>query len=418
MSICFQKATLLNLLAAPFVLSLASLHGARAAEWQPLAPLQLARQETGAAQIGDSVYVVGGLVVSGPTRATATVEVYSLLGGGWTYTTPLPTPLDHASVAAANGRLFVVGGYSGDFTPRDEVWIYDPLDGEWTPGASLPEPRGAAWAVELGGRIYLFGGVGPAGVSRTTFIYDPALDAWSSGADMPTRREHLNAVAAGSFIYVVGGRNGPSTAANERYDSGSNQWMSLAPMPTARSAMALGVIDGVLYAAGGERPVLFAVNEAYDIANNVWSTSAPMAVPRHGVAAVSIGNWILAPGGGTVQGLGPTAHVDRFVSDPSGVVQTGGKPARIRLLSSFPNPFTASTSIPFFLASSGFAHLAVYDPGGRRVRTLLARPLSSGSYVAVWDGLGETGSPVAAGVYVLRLAIPGEAMSGKVIVSD
>lgn len=38
-----------------------------------------------------------------------------------------------------------------------------------------------------------------------------------------------------------------------------------------------------------------------------------MAIPRHGVAAVSLGDRMIVPGGGIVQGFGPTDAVDAFI---------------------------------------------------------------------------------------------------------
>ena len=38
-----------------------------------------------------------------------------------------------------------------------------------------------------------------------------------------------------------------------------------------------------------------------------------MPLPRHGIAAVTLDDAILLPAGGTIQGLGPTVRVDRFV---------------------------------------------------------------------------------------------------------
>jgi hypothetical protein len=325
------------------------------------------------------------------------------------------------AVAAAGGRLLVMGGYSADFTARDGVWIYDPQMGEWLPGAPLPQPRGAAWAVEHGGRIYLFGGTNATGAAtRTTFIYDPVLNEWSAGSDMPTRREHLNAVAAGPYIYVIGGRSGASTGANERYDPEHNTWTPLAPMPTARSAMALGVVGGSIYAAGGEVPMLFAINEVYDIAGNGWATDTPMAVPRHGVAAVSIAGYIFAPGGGIVQGLAPTSYVDRFVAGgPSGVGEAEGAAQAVGpvLNGTVPNPFGLSTAIRFSLAAGAPVRLTVYDVQGRLVRALIARTLASGAHDVSWDGRDGAGVAQPSGLYLLQLSTPTATASRKLILA-
>jgi len=281
-------------------------------EWVDLAPMNRPRQETGAARIGDRVYVVGGLIGFGNARNS--VEAYDIAADRWTEVAPLPARRDHMGAAALDGRLYVSGGYTGNFDAQDELFVYDPATDSWTERAPLPAPRGGHWMVAFDGKLYVFGGVGANDRTRAeTFIYDPATDTWSQGADMPTSREHLNAVVAGEFIYVLGGRAGGAFDRNERYDPAGDTWASLAPMPTARSAMAAAALDGKIYAMGGEIPRLFAVNEVYDIATDTWSTAVPMPLPRHGVAAVALDDRILVPAGGTVQGLAPTVRVDAFI---------------------------------------------------------------------------------------------------------
>jgi N-acetylneuraminic acid mutarotase len=282
--------------------------------WFPRASLNVARQECGAARIADRVYVVGGLLAGLPIRATATVEAYHIVADSWSLVTPMPDAIDHMGVSAANGRLYVFGGYSGDFEARDRVLMYAPETDQWSDRAPLPQPRGACWAVTLGGRVYVLGGADANGnATRTVFVYDPATDSWSQRAGMNIFREHLTAAVVDDHIFVIGGRDGAPIPITERYDPLADAWEVVAPMPTARSAMGTAAIGGRIFVAGGEVPQLFDVNEVYDVATDAWSVAAPMPVPRHGLAAVALGDRILMPGGGTIQGLRPTAHVDLFL---------------------------------------------------------------------------------------------------------
>lgn len=287
--------------------------GGAEGQWMARAPLALARQEVGAARVGDRVYVLGGLG-GPPLQGLASVEVYDVALDQWSAAAPLPVALDHMGVAALDGRVYAVGGFSGDFAARSETWIYDPTVDAWSAGPALPAPRGGLWAVAYGGRLYAFGGVDAADqATRSVFVYDPGSGLWSTGADMPTAREHLNAVATGAYIYVIGGRSLGSTGANERYDPATDSWRILTPMPTARSATAAAAIGRRIWVAGGEVPQLFAVNEVYDIASDRWCRDTPMAIPRHGVAAIALDDRILTAGGGLVQGLQATSAVDVFV---------------------------------------------------------------------------------------------------------
>lgn len=313
MTMTMTKALRLALLSLPLAASAVANDGGA---WQPpVASLNLARQEVGAARIGEFVYVAGGLVAGPPIGATRTVERYDIANDRWEFVAPMPLARDHLGVAAAGGRLYAVAGFGGDFVPTADAHVYDPAADAWSPIAPLPEPRGGCFAAEHGGRIFVFGGEGPAGNSRATFVYDPAANEWTRGADMAVARNHLVAVTAGDFIHVLGGRP-PVTAANERYDPVRDEWRAMAPMPTARAAMAAAAIGGVIVVAGGETPRLHAVTEIYDVATDAWACADEMPVPRHGIAAVSLGDRMLVPAGGVIQGFAPTAYADTFVPPP------------------------------------------------------------------------------------------------------
>ena len=49
--------------------------------------------------------------------------------------------------------------------------------------------------------------------------------------------------------------------------------------------------------------------------------------------------------------------------------------------------------------TSSPAHLCVYDPAGRLIRTLVDSRLPTGSHTITWDGRDQSGQIVAAGVY-------------------
>ena len=287
---------------------------AQAGSWENLSPMNISRQETGAARLGNFVFVVGGLRPG--FVATATAERYDIAADSWTTIAPMPAPLDHMGCVASGGKVIVTGGFRGNFVAQDEVYEYDPAMNQWTSLALMPGPRGGHWAVELDGKVYVFGGVNQFGAEQTVpFIYDVATDSWSTGSPMTEPREHLVAVELDGFIYVIGGRDGGATNINERYDPQADSWQTMAPMPTARSAPAAAAFCGRIYLMGGEVPQLFAVNESYDPTTDTWATHAPMPIPRHGIGAATLDDRILCPAGGIIQGLLPTTAVDSFIPE-------------------------------------------------------------------------------------------------------
>ncbi len=88
-------------------------------------------------------------------------------------------------------------------------------------------------------------------------------------------------------------------------------------------------------------------------------------------------------------------------------------PAATLLRSIFPNPFNPQTRVVFDVARPGWVNVAVYDAGGRLVRTLCAESLPAGSYTRVWDGRDERGRAAASGVYYARLSVDGKVQMSK-----
>jgi hypothetical protein len=68
-----------------------------------------------------------------------------------------------------------------------------------------------------------------------------------------------------------------------------------------------------------------------------------------------------------------------------------------------PIPLTGQPTIRFALRDAERVRLAIFDIGGRQVRTLLDERLPRGGHQAVWDGRDELGSRVAPGCYLCRL---------------
>jgi beta propeller repeat protein len=59
--------------------------------------------------------------------------------------------------------------------------------------------------------------------------------------------------------------------------------------------------------------------------------------------------------------------------------------------------------------------VSVYNVQGRVVRRLLSKAMAPGYYQVTWDGAGERGTPVAAGIYFLAVSVDGAMTSRKVI---
>jgi hypothetical protein len=80
-----------------------------------------------------------------------------------------------------------------------------------------------------------------------------------------------------------------------------------------------------------------------------------------------------------------------------------GLPAEFALSQNYPNPFNPNTTIRFALPLSSLVNLRVYDVTGRMIRTLVTANQQAGYHRVVWDGMDDTGRPVASGVYLYEL---------------
>jgi hypothetical protein len=89
-----------------------------------------------------------------------------------------------------------------------------------------------------------------------------------------------------------------------------------------------------------------------------------------------------------------------------GEVSDGGVPASLPGFSfgpARPNPFTASTEIPYTIAQAGLVTITIRGSGNRLIRTLSAENRPAGSHLILWDGRDEQGDPVPAGLYTARI---------------
>ena len=82
---------------------------------------------------------------------------------------------------------------------------------------------------------------------------------------------------------------------------------------------------------------------------------------------------------------------------------TNAIPSRFALLQNYPNPFNPQTTIEYHLRTPANIGLIIYNTLGQKVRTLVDDMASAGSYKKIWDGLDDNFSPVASGLYVVKM---------------
>ncbi|MEX2205975.1 MAG: kelch repeat-containing protein [Myxococcota bacterium] len=152
-------------------------------QWSEGSPMNVARQQFGAAFGPDGkLYVFGGCACRGST----------------TYT---------VGDKASQERARVEGEAMEHPVTRTEV--YDPTKDTWSDRAAIPTPRmSLSAATGLDGKIYVIGGQQRWGGEPMSLVevYDPASDSWSKGPSLRIGRQgHASAVTLDGKIWVIGG---------------------------------------------------------------------------------------------------------------------------------------------------------------------------------------------------------------------
>jgi hypothetical protein len=109
-------------------------------------------------------------------------------------------------------------------------------------------------------------------------------------------------------------------------------------------------------------------------------------------------------------------RIREIVASAAGAVDAGHPllPAQ-ELMAVSPSPFEGTTRIAFRLQRAGHVDLSVHDAAGRRVAVLLDGERAEGAHALLWSGRDDSGRPVPAGVYFLRLRSPDRTETRKVV---
>ncbi len=98
------------------------------------------------------------------------------------------------------------------------------------------------------------------------------------------------------------------------------------------------------------------------------------------------------------------------------LVGVEGADGPIAFSAPIPNPARNAATFAFRLTAPGFVSVAVFDVGGRRLRTLLGEDRPAGPGQLAWDLRDDAGHPVAAGLYLVRAGIAGHPFTRRIMV--
>ncbi|MDD5088827.1 MAG: FlgD immunoglobulin-like domain containing protein [bacterium] len=135
---------------------------------------------------------------------------------------------------------------------------------------------------------------------------------------------------------------------------------------------------------------------------DVNDPAAPRLVGQH----VTPGTALAVAATGTVAVVAD--HTNLGFYDCAGVLSDGQEafataPLEFALLPNYPNPFNASTRIPFELAKRDHVTITIFDVLGRNVTTLSRQEFSAGRHELRWDGTDCSGQTVTSGRYFIQV---------------
>ena len=223
--------------------------------WSPLPPLPWAVSSSGIAAVGSKIYVFGGADYNlkgfftetardGKTpRLGARLLVIDTqdLDAGWKELAQCPgTPRWICGMGAVDGKLYVVGGASGNdnaagaYCTVVDNWRYDPTGDTWQRLRDLPVSSGnfpSGRIVYADRYLVLVGGhqyakvLGPDGALRVAygkgtkhyknnayfsdvFVYDTQTGGFGTATPLPLNNNLAMTVLRGDTLHLVGGETG------------------------------------------------------------------------------------------------------------------------------------------------------------------------------------------------------------------
>jgi hypothetical protein len=206
----------------------------------------------------------------------------------------------HSSTLLPNGKVLVAGGFGGSGTesnPFRSTELYDPTKRTFEPAADMTVGRSGHTATLLrNGKVLIVGGwTGRYNVRRSAELYDPATGTFAATGDLLIERAGNTATLLDDGrVLIAGGvdREENAIASAEIYDPATGKFNLTASMNEPRGAHTATLLKNgkVLIAGGGSghypSQSVYRSAELYDPVTGKFSFTGEMAVARHKHAAI------------------------------------------------------------------------------------------------------------------------------------
>lgn len=190
--------------------------------WTERAAMNEPRYGFGSAVVNGKIYAIGGRNKEG---LLSSVEVYGKDTGKWEKAEPMPTPRSGVQVTVLGGKIYAIGGSAGSETAPNgaadttAAERYDPTSGKWTVLPSMQTGRSLYRLAAANGKIYSVGGSGDGTVLPDVEEYDPDSNTWAERQPMAEARMNFGLESIDGKLYAIGG-SGPLDVVSsvEMYD--------------------------------------------------------------------------------------------------------------------------------------------------------------------------------------------------------
>lgn len=260
------------------------------------------RYETGAATIGDDIYVVGGITLPSVYNVTRKVEVYNTRTNAWKNAADFPRIIHHVNIVSSGKKLYVAGGNGFRVSTYDTLFEYDPIKNEWIKLPNMPTSRAAMSLSFVDDKIYAIGGAKGRKPFSTVEVYDIKKKTWETKKSMPTPREHVASSVVNGNIYVFGGliKSHISSPLNitEMYDPKKDMWEKRASMPVNLSGFSAAAIGKSIFIIGGQQD--YSVSKMifeYKTEEDRWYRRTDLPIERYSPAVAVVKGKIHIIGG-------------------------------------------------------------------------------------------------------------------------
>jgi YVTN family beta-propeller protein len=269
----------------------------------PIGSLPAPIEDPGAAAVGASVVLAGGLTA----QDTSTADVILLRGGAARRGGGLSTGGQHdAPAVALGGSVYVFGGGDG-VHQLDHILRVAPISGRAVAAGRLPVGSSDSSAAVAGGAAYVVGGYTGTRWLDTVVAFTPGSGAHVVG-HLPVGVRYAAVAAVGAAIVIAGGTlpDGSASRAVYVFDTRRHTTRRIASLPAATTHAAAAALGDIAYIIGGRGSALGSATAAVLAVRPATGGIAPaghLTTARSDLAAVTVGRRIVLAGGMTLHGV-------------------------------------------------------------------------------------------------------------------